>query len=63
MHESKAYDSMVVSEFAFVKSMLLRNAFVMLWAKPVSGNPWKGFAKRSRRDVNGICEKDANEGC
>ena len=22
-----------------VKSMLLRNAFVMLWAKPVSGNP------------------------
>lgn len=32
-----------------VKSMLLRNAFVMLWAKPVSGNPKKGFAKRSRR--------------
>ena len=47
--------------------MLLRNEFVMLWAKPVDGNTWKGFAKRSRRrgekGANGICEKDANEVC
>ena len=36
-----------------VKSMLLRNAFVMLWAKPVSGNPKKdskkGVVEEARR--------------
>ena len=37
--------------------------FVMLWAKPVNKNPWKGFAKRSRRDANRTCKKDANEVC